>query len=171
MNIFVFSELPKENSIFHCNKHLYKMPIETAQILAAIHSIRVEIGYELPSKDNICCRWANSSLGNYRWLATLGIELCAEYLYRFGKEHKMSSILLWLSINEPVDLFLDNNLYITRHVLLMPKRYRLESAAESYRSYFCGEKNHLAEWGPREKPYWYNTASSHNKQEQLGLIW
>ena len=90
MNIFVLSTKPKEAVKWYIDKHVVKMPLETAQILCAV---RKQYGddtapYKATHIHHPCCQWAAESVENYVWLCILGIELCCEYTYRYGKIHK-----------------------------------------------------------------------------------
>jgi hypothetical protein len=106
MNIFFLSLSPKEAARLHCDKHVVKMIIETAQMLYSAHWMLNPEGlkptaYKIAHKNNPCSIWVRTSLTNYLWLASLGYWLCKEYNHRYGdhKVHKTAEHILWLFKN------------------------------------------------------------------------
>ena len=98
MNIFATSIMPGFAAAHHCDRHLGKMLMETAQILAT--SVRMRGGtdedmplttkgtpYAMTHEHHPCCRWARASRPNFLWLADLGHYLGVEWKHRRGTEH------------------------------------------------------------------------------------
>lgn len=152
MNIFVLDPDVKKASEYHCNKHIVKMPLETAQMLCTAHSFfGTEITpYKPTHKNHPCNLWLVESIDNYRWLVDLGLELCREYSFRYGKTHKCEEIILWCKNNEPQI----SSKGITRFALAMPEEFKTDCAIESYRNYYRYAKTHLHDWKNRTKPEW-----------------
>ena len=152
MNIFVLDKDTKKCAKYHNNKHVVKMILETSQLLCGVHWCSGgEAPYKLSHKNHPCAIWERTSLSNYRWLLSLGKELCEEYTYRYNKTHKCEQILYWLEENEP-------NIPesgLTEFVLAMPIEYKVDSAVHSYRNYYMGDKREFCVWKDREIPYWY----------------
>ncbi len=95
MNIFVLDQDPKVCAKYHNNKHVVKMILETAQLLCGVHHMvesKIEIPYKLSHKNHPCSIWARECIENYVWLCDLGMELCFEYTYRYGKKHKSQAV-------------------------------------------------------------------------------
>jgi len=95
MNIFVLHESPVAAAKMHCDKHCVKMVLETAQLLStAIHMTGGEYGpYKPTHKNHPCSIWARTSKANFGWLKHLGMELCWEYSYRYGRMHKCETFI------------------------------------------------------------------------------
>ncbi len=154
MNIFVLDFDPQKAAMYHNDKHVVKMIVETAQLLCSVHhmtSDKTDIPYKLISKNHPCAKWARKSRENYLWLLELGLYLCKEYEHRYGKVHKSLSCLAWCVSNRP-NL---PSLGITSFALAMPEEHMTDNAIFSYRLYYLKDKNHLANWTKREKPDWY----------------
>ena len=136
MNIFVLSLSPRKAAQFHCDKHVVKMILETAQLLYCVHWV---CGTPLPSgaykkthPNHPCGIWARTSLGNYRWLCALGHWLCVEFTFRYGKVHKTAKHLAWLTANEPCL----PELGLTSFAQAMPIEYKHEDPVEAYRTFY-----------------------------------
>ena len=78
------------------------MIVETAQMLSNCHEEGLR--YKHTHINHPCSIWARESIENYIWLCELGINLCSEYMFRYGKIHKTEKILVWLSNNIPANL-------------------------------------------------------------------
>lgn len=92
MNIFVLDRDVKKCAIYHNDKHVVKMILESAQLLCGVHHMTEsninDIPYKLSHKNHPCSIWAREDISNYLWLCELGLELCKEYTYRYGRRHK-----------------------------------------------------------------------------------
>lgn len=153
MNIFVLDNDPRRAAKFHVDRHIVKMPLETAQLLCSVHHMSgttSTIPYRLTHKNHPCSIWARQSLSNYKWLCKLGLELCYEYTHRYGKVHKCQAVIEWCEENLPN--VVDNGL--TPFVQAMPDKFKDRDPVAAYRGYYIGEKNHLFSWKNRELPSW-----------------
>jgi hypothetical protein len=110
-----------------------------------------DVPYKLSHKNHPCAIWTRESLSNYLYLCELGLELCNEYTYRYGKRHKSLDVILWCIINRPN--IPDKGL--TEPAKAMPDEYKVKSVVESYRNYYRGAKNGFANWKMRETPSWF----------------
>ena len=155
MNIFVLDTDPKKCAVYHNDKHVVKMILETAQLLCGSHHVtesQHEIPYKLSHKNHPCSIWVRECIENYIWLCDLGLELCEEYTYRYGKRHKSQDIIEWCLINTPN---IPTNGDITPFALAMPDECKVGTAIDSYRAYYMVEKRNLASWKNRQTPEWY----------------
>ena len=100
-----------------------------------------------------CCKWVAESAENYVWLCILGIELCAEYTYRYGKAHKCEGIIQECLQKIPKRIA---NKGRTKFVQAMPNHCKMNNPVLGYRNYYLQEKSHLAIWSNREIPYWWS---------------
>ena len=152
MNIFYLHNDPTKCAIYHNDKHVVKMILETAQLLCGVHwTTGGEAPYKLSHKNHPCSIWARQDINNYIWLCELGLELCEEYTYRYGKRHKTYDILQWCMGNRPN---IPNNGF-TPPPLAMPTEYKEECHIQSYRNYYMGEKRGFSNWKNRDIPTWY----------------
>ena len=155
MNIFVLDNHPKRAAKFHVDKHVVKMPLETAQMLCSAHHMSGTnslIPYKLAYRNHPCTKWVRESYKNYLWLCYLGIEICYEYTYRYNKIHKSQIVIEWCINNTP-NIPKKN---ITKFAQAMPNKYKCEDPVKAYRSYYIGEKSHLFSWKHRGVPLWIN---------------
>jgi hypothetical protein len=155
MNIFVLDMNVKKCAEYHNDKHVVKMILETAQLLCGVHhmtdSVNEQIPYKLSHKNHPCAIWARESLTNYLWLCELGLELCKEYTYRYGKKHKSLDVITWCIINKPNI----PDIGFTEPAKAMPDEYKDEDVVKSYRNYYRGAKKSFSNWKKRETPDWF----------------
>ena len=144
MNIFFLSLSPKEAARFHCDKHVVKMIIETAQMLYSAHWVLnpedlPETAYKLAHKNHPCSIWVRSSLENYLWLCSLGYWLCKEYQYRYGdhKQHKTQAHLEWLMAHPPKSII---SLGMTLPAQAMPDEYKHSDPLVAYKTFYIESK-------------------------------
>lgn len=157
MNIFVLDENPQVAAKMHNDKHVVKMILESAQLLCGVHhmsnqSSTVEAPYKLSHKNHPCSIWARECTENYIWLCDLGLSLCEEYTYRYGKRHKSQDVIEWCLVNKPS---LKDNGDITPFALAMPDECKTKTAVESYRLYYLTHKRDISTWKERKKPEWF----------------
>ena len=139
MNIFVLDLDPKICAKYHCDKHVVKMILETAQMLYSVHWVvgtPPSFAYKLAHKNHPCSVWARTSLDNYIWLCKLGKFLCDEYSIRYCQIHKTSEHINWLSNNLPN---IPSN-GITKWALAMPDIYKNDDVVKSYREFYIRSK-------------------------------
>ncbi len=156
MNIFVLSTCPLEAAVMHCDKHVPKMIVETAQMLCTAASVlnpSLEVPYKPCFKNHPCTIWVRESRFNYLWLCALGAALCVEYTKRFGKTHKTADVILQMTF-AAVELEFSKE-ELTPFALCMPEQYRnAENPVLSYRSFYNNEKL-FAKWERgTPKPEW-----------------
>lgn len=131
VNIFYLDHDPIAAAQAHCDRHVVKMILETAQLLStAWHVLSpelVESGWQSPETDvpvpgetpwlfntlaghrvyrkthenHPCAVWARESEANYRWLWRLGMALLDEYEFRYGREHASGPVLWALEAAPP----------------------------------------------------------------------
>lgn len=156
MNIFVLDKDPSLCAQYHCDKHVIKMILESAQILSTViqehwgHG-RVEQLYKPTHKNHPCVLWARSP-ENFYWLYKLGKQLAKEYTHRYGKKHKSETIL------DLVGQYINKNFFehapVYSFVLTMPDEYKKSDPVRSYREYYKKDKQHLLTYTNRTKPEW-----------------
>lgn len=153
MNIFFLHLIPSICAIYHVDKHVVKMILETAQLLCTAHLLSdsdYTPPYKLTHKNHPCAKWVRESLENYNWLVQLGKELCKEYTYRYKKIHKTQRIIEELEINLPPL----PEIGFTTPAQAMPDIYKDNDVVSAYRTYYYFEKFDLHSWKNREEPEW-----------------
>ena len=107
MNIFYLSTNADECARYHCDKHVVKMILETAQMLSTAH--RVLDGDKLADEKKLykkvhvnhpSTKWVRESYANYSWAYDLLYSLCKEYTFRYNKYNKVqrSGLLTMLMV-------------------------------------------------------------------------
>lgn len=160
MNIFFLDYDTKKCAEYHCDKHVVKMILETAQLLCGSHwVIGSEAPYKLSHKNHPCAIWVRESLSNYLYLCDLGLELCKEYTYRYGKRHKSQDIIEWCLVNKPNI----HDVGFKCPPLAMPDEFKvvnycypIESVVLSYQKYYKGAKSGIVSWKNRPIPEWFS---------------
>ncbi len=154
MNIFVLDQDVKKCAEYHNDKHVVKMILESAQLLCGVHHMVEtdrDIPYKLSHKNHPCSIWVRENLSNYFWLCELGLELCREYTFRYGRKHKSQQVIEWCIENSPEIPEGD----FTDPPRAMPEQYKVGSVVESYRNYYIGEKYSFSNWKNRPIPNWF----------------
>jgi hypothetical protein len=99
-----------------------------------------------------CSRWARATIENWRWLCELGLQLCAEYTRRYGRQHLCQSMLEWMSKHEPS---LPSGT-LTPFAQAMPEEIRIpDDPIGAYRQYYHLRKARFARWRHSETPQWW----------------
>lgn len=153
MNIFFLHLIPSICALYHVDKHVVKMILESTQLLCSAHLMTESEyvpPYKLTHKNHPCSIWVRKSLQNYLWLIELSKELCKEYTYRYGKTHKCQSIIEDLEVNLPPL----PELGFTSPAQAMPDMYKDIDPVEAYRTYYYFEKYELLTWKGRDEPDW-----------------
>jgi len=156
MNIFVLDRNPITAARMHCDKHVPKMCVEAAQMMASALRRHGATDEQMPlTKSGTpykggyahhpCTVWAGDCEGNFNWLTHHAVALCEEYTKRFGKRHTchdpiidMSALEMTLNPNrvEPMPL--------TPFAQAMPDEYKNEDAVKAYQAYYHSKQ--FAKW-------------------------
>lgn len=158
MNIFHLDEDPIESARFHCDRHVCKMIVETAQMLCTSHRLldpqwaeemnMMKAGFV----NHPMTIWVRTSVANYHWTFNLFQGLLDEYEFRYGKIHKCQEHELALLSPPKIP-----EMGLTEVPLCMPDHCKnVLSHVRSYREYYRKEKRGFAKWTRREEPYWFN---------------
>lgn len=153
MNLFYLAKDLEECSIYHCDKHIVKMGIETAQLASNVHYAFNSSGpYKKTHYNHPSSIWARSSLDNYLWTVKYGLSVLKEYIFRYGRIHATQEKLEWLEANIPTGI---PDIGPTEFALAMPDYCKVSNdPILSYRNYYNKEKRHLFSWKKREVPIW-----------------
>jgi|11_taG_2_1085331.scaffolds.fasta_scaffold29774_1 hypothetical protein len=180
MNIFILSEDAEECTKMMCDKHVVKMPTESLQMLSTIAD---HLGYEnVPFKpvmlNHPCTIWARESQQNFSFLLTHTAALCAEYTVRYGKKHKVQTLLLqhndlWTNVIDDLP-----DIGLTPFAVAISedmncrgiKNFNDLSAVEKYRHYYLEDKWYMAKW-KTSPPTWWPKQHAENKRKKLKLLY
>lgn len=163
MNIFYLDNDPKKAAIYHCDKHVVKMILETAQLLSTAHRVLdgtfIKLGnkkhhkHPNPEKEEALYKathinhpsaiWVRESVQNYSWAYMLFMYLSDEYEERYNKQHNSWLKLRHLLITPPKNLF---NKIPTPIPLAMPDEYKDQDPVVAYRTYYKENKAYMAKW-------------------------
>lgn len=164
MNIFVLAKNPEQAARYHCDRHVVKMILESAQLLSTAHHLLsatdagskkfLKLLYKPTHAQHPCAVWVRQSSTNYLWLHSLMWHLLEEYRRRYGnKEHACEAMcwrhLQWVPQHMPRGPR-------TPFAQCMPAQYKSPSAVSAYRKYYRGEKRSFAKWSaPAKVPTWF----------------
>lgn len=148
MNIFYLSRDPEKAARMQCDKHIVKMPLETAQLLSTAH-VELDlnqVAYRATHKNHPSAVWARSNRSNYKWLVEHFRALCFEYQDRYGKVHKsfqdhIDALKIYPE-NLPDGIFQDPP-------QCMPDECKRDCAVQAYRVYY---KYKADDWLNRGRP-------------------
>ena len=156
MNIFVLDEDPWVAGQMHCDKHIPKMCVEAAQMLASALRRHGATDEDMPLTKagrpylggyahHPCTRWAGDSAENWKWLLRHAYALLHEYTLRFGKTHACAhpvGVMHWTYGNRVGWKF--PNLGLTPFAQAMPDEYRDDDAVKAYQAYYHSKQ--FAKW-------------------------
>ena len=176
MNIFYLAPYPSDAAAMHCDKHVVKMIVETAQLLSTAHRVidgeeriglsdsgrkqkqwilgddRQDVLYKATHGNHPSAVWTRQSKANYDWLYSLFLCLLYEYEYRYGKKHSCLKLVKALR-NHPKGI---NTKPFTEPPPAMPDYCKVPgNSVESYRKYYIMEKRGFAKWTKRNAPTWF----------------
>ena len=146
MNIFVLDLDPVKAARMHCDKHIPKMCVEAAQMMASALRRHGATDEQMPLTTtgkpykggyhhHPCTVWAGDSSANFYWLADHALALCKEYTTRFGKTHACA---------QPIKQMNDMSYRIrptaarvlTPFAQAMPDEYKDDDPVVAYRAYY-----------------------------------
>lgn len=144
MNIFFLDRDIHRAARYHCDQHIVKMPLESAQILCTVlHRYGIDAPYKATHAKHPSVLWAGDSAAHYHWLRKFGTALCGEYSFRYGRRHKCEDVIGSL----PRDPSLPDHGW-TDPPQALPDIYRVDDVVTAYRSYYRAEKAVFAGKGP-----------------------
>ena len=181
MNIFVLHEVPSVAARYMCDKHIPKMCVESAQMMASALRRHGAEDKEMPLTQggraykggyhhHPCTKWVGDSQANYQWLMWHAVELCREFHKRYDKIHACTlPIFHMCGMSERIPSLLSRR---TEFVQAMPDEYKDECAVKAYRRYYIHEKKGFATWNKgTPTPLWWITQNQiKNEQRQAQAI-
>ena len=152
VNIFALDHDPRQAARWHCDAHVVKMVLESAQLLCTAHHVTGSTApYRAAFVNHPCAVWTRASRANYLWLAELGVELCHEYTARYGKTHASEAMLRGLADDVPA---LPDRM-MTPFAQAMPDVHKGPEPIAAYRRYYQTKHGgRLGTW-KRNQPEWF----------------
>ena len=161
MNIFVLDTDPVEAAKLHCDSHVVKMILESAQLICT--ALNVSTGtqiapYKTTHINHPCSIWVRESYSNFVWLVALMYALEDEWLFRFNKNTRHKSVLaLEITFRSKQGLLntaktLLPDIDKTPFAQAMPEQYRDKDVVRAYRDYYRFDKQHLCKYTKRNIP-------------------
>jgi len=177
VNIFVLDRDPRRAARYHCDRHVVKMVLESAQLLSTALWIVDErrarrlhargLLYLPTHRRHPCTLWLAESLANYRWLTHLAGALVDEYHYRYDERTHASEPVIahcrrfaFSQAAERLTPWASKRR--TLFALAMPEQYRCADPVEAYRRYYLGEKAPICVWTRRRMPEWFRKGLASN---------
>ena len=177
MNIFYLDRDPELAAQYHCDKHVVKMILESAQLLSTAHRVLDGVAVQGKSRtgrnvkrwslsnefDSVyysashvnhpSAVWVRTSPYHYNWLHNLFGHLLTEYTYRYGKTHKCEALYeplkRWPSKIEFSD-------YEDPPQCMPDDCKDAFSTVVAYRNYYRNYKASFAKWTWRPTPLWWD---------------
>jgi hypothetical protein len=173
MNIFVTDKDPYKAAKNLCDKHVSKMIVETAQMLANCFSLETLEAQDCPrsQKGNArkhsyskhpCTIWAAKTKSNMIWLTRHGLAMSREKKFRTDKVHFSEQFIKWCMFNMhrstvPAGPLTEFAVAISQDQKCRTHpRFDTLSIVEKYREYYNHDKSRFAKWTKREAPSWYS---------------
>ena len=153
MNIFHLHKVPKVCAKYHCDKHVVKMILETAQMLSTAY--RKHCGdddklYKSAYPKHPMTIWVGASGDNFFWTIKLLDQLLYQYTVRYKKVH--STIKISNLFHGRYKLWHGWKTEFTPPPQCMPDKYKHKSYITAYRQYYIGEKKRFAKYTEVDTP-------------------
>lgn len=156
MNIFILDPDPEKAARDQCDKHVVKMILESAQLMAtSMHLAGMDTPYKPTHKNHPCAIWVRESRDNYLWLLDHHRAMLDEYTARYGRVHATQAH--WDSWVRGVRSVPEGSL--TEFAQAMPEELRVPGdAVQAYRNYYLRDKAEIATWRSGNYPDWWRAA-------------
>jgi len=145
MNIFYLSHDPELAARYQYNKHIVKMPLESAQMLCTVQRYygNENVPYKSTHLNHPSTIWARSQKLYYQWLYDHMMALGKIYTERYNKIH--------LAIEKCKDLLYEPPYNIPNDDIwvdppqCMPEEYKVEGdSIKAYWNFYINGKKHIA---------------------------
>jgi len=158
VNIFYLHHAAPLAARMHCDVHVVKMVLETAQILCTVHHIHGNgeaVPYKPTHPRHPSVLWAAESKAHYDWLQHLGHHLCDEYALRYkGRRHACEDYIKGCLRFPPPALMAQKFLW-REPPQAMPDDCKVDgNPVAAYRKYYQKHKAPFAKWRLGGVPAW-----------------
>lgn len=158
MNIFFLDRDITKCAQAHCDKHVNKMILEGAQLLASAHHLTNPEAESLPGmyrlthKNHPDAVWVRASMDHYLYLMDLidALNEEAQYRYEHKRDHvSISKVRDWGYPKIPFNGFVEPPKCVHDDFKGM------EDTVDAYRAYYNRDKRPIAYWTKRKPPDWF----------------
>lgn len=180
MNIFALDEDPYVAAKWHCDKHVPKMIVESAQMLSTAHRMLDGVSETRLSKsgkrvvkywnhplDNVlykavhmnhpCTIWTRETSANYEWHFQLFVALCREFRKRYGKMHLTQQKLMDVLSHRPHTIKHAPRTPFPLAMKSEPQCINENDRIQSYRDFYQTKQHRFTmKWTNRKKPEWFS---------------
>jgi len=159
MNVFYLHHCAAVAAGMHCDKHVGKMLIESAQMLATAHhhfGNGDHVSYKPTHKNHPSNVWVRSSRLHYDYVVELALALGRQFYVRYGKRHKTHLIVVEQLMKAPPAM-LAMPLVWQDPPLAMPDEYKSPNTIDSYRRFYASKIERMPMVyfkGTTPPPYW-----------------
>jgi hypothetical protein len=157
MNLFILDDDFTLAAQSACDRHVVKMPLETAQMLSCAHHVLDPsnplnlLMYKRTHENHPCSKWVRANISNYLWTYMFWQAQCDEFTYRYNKVHLSYSKYAEIFATPPANIPFGKR---TPFALAMPERYHNDNPVLAYRDYYLNDKAHLLTYTKRVPPMW-----------------
>jgi hypothetical protein len=170
MNIFILDPCPKKAAEYNCDKHVSKIVLECAQMMANCFSLDTLKSAPpnfagQPRKHSYfnhpVSKWMRETLGNLLWSIDHAFALESERIYRGYNPHFSMRFIQWVADNFDQSIVPDGPQTEFAVAIAPAMRCRQHPMFNSldpvakYRLYYMYDKPFVT-WTRREKPCWFN---------------
>lgn len=157
MNLFFLSRDPVKCARFHCDKHVVKMILETAQMLSTAHRIidgsDHPLLYRATHANHPSAIWIRETRDNYAWALALMKALNAEYMTRYGRSTPHKSMSLLPILGKPPRKLKARG--FSSPPQCVPDDCKQRGTVAAYRAYYRNYKSRFAVWAYSKTPNWF----------------
>ena len=173
MNIFATDKSPIKAARNLCDKHINKMIVESAQMLANAFTIERLAENDVPRNQkgeprthgyskHPCTLWTYKTKGNMKWLCAHALEMGKERNYRWEGRPNHFSLYFIAWCSENIDDSIAPNGNRTDFAIAISENMTCRqvegfdnlSSVEKYREYYKHDKP-FVKWTKRQKPSWF----------------
>ena len=164
MQLFYLDHDPENIAKYHCDIHLNKQILETAQMLSTAHRIHdskiSKLVYRKTHENHPTNVWIRSTKANYEFAYNVFDSLCCEYIERFLKIHLTCKKLLSILKEVPSGIADGSFTHPPQAIneVLFPG-CRCEDTVEAYRKYYIAKRKSWV--GTRNKMTWTERSIPH----------
>jgi hypothetical protein len=171
MNVFYLHHSAVLAATMHCDVHVVKMILETAQILSTVHHIHGNgdaVPYKPTHQRHPSVLWAAESKAHYDWLQQLGHYLCNQYALRYGPRRHACEQYIKGCLAAPPPALLAMPFKWREPPQAMPDDVKVDGdAVTAYRNYYRKYKSHFARWKLGGVPAWMTPTYNKFAPEEL----
>lgn len=159
MNLFATDLDPITAAYDLCNKHIIKMPSETATMLGTAFSQFNAKGKQVAYYNHPSSIWVRESLKNFEWTLLHGLAQCEEYTRRYKRQHASQKFIDWAANNISALSF--NSTEITPFARCFSEfKQELDqtepNTIKAYKKFYWLDKQEFATWPDKKLiPFWW----------------